>query len=451
MFKIDGISGKDVTSVFLLINMDKEPPVLTLSSDIFYADNESGDYTITGISDAGSRIMYGDNEEVVAGNDGKFAVSGNLDESQTSSVIMLCAQDFAENTSIPQTALVIKKISNTVTVNDSYAENSGSGEYSEGETVKIKAGERSGYKFSGWTTDDSVQFADSKSAETTFTMPSKAVTVTANWTKSSGGNGGGGGNVRYTVSFETNGGNDIASKTVTRNSVIKEPETPIKDGFDFEGWYTDKGLKTKYDFTEKVTKNFTLYAKWTEKDNGEWKNPFTDVKENDWFYDSVKYAYENDLMKGISNTEFAPDSDVTRAMFVTVIYRMENEPQTGKCAFTDVESGSYYENAVAWANENGIVSGISEECFAPNEPITREQMAAIIYRYAAFKGYDITTSSSTSYTDNDNISDYAKNAVIWAAEKSVMTGNTDGSFAPKANTTRAQVASVFMRMVENLK
>lgn len=451
MFKIDGISGKDVTSVFLLINMDKEPPVLTLSSDIFYADNESGDYTITGISDAGSRIMYGDNEEVVAGSDGKFAVSGKLYEGQTSSVIMLCAQDFAENTSTPQTALVIKKISNTVTVNDSCAENSGSGECSEGETVTIKAGERSGYKFSGWTTDDGVKFADSKSAETTFTMPGKAVTVTANWTKSSGGNGGGGGNVRYTVSFETNGGNDIASKTVTRNSVIKEPETPIKDGFDFEGWYTDKGLKTKYDFTEKVTKNFTLYAKWTEKDNGEWKNPFTDVKENDWFYDSVKYAYENDLMKGISNTEFAPDSDVTRAMFVTVIYRMENEPQTGKCAFTDVESGSYYENAVAWANENGIVSGISEECFAPNEPITREQMAAIIYRYAAFKGYDITTSSSTSYTDNDNISDYAKNAVIWAAEKSVMTGNTDGSFAPKANTTRAQAASVFMRMVENLK
>ena len=451
MFKIDGISGKDVTSVFLLINMDKEPPVLTLSSDIFYADNESGDYTITGISDAGSRIMYGDNEEVVAGSDGKFAVSGKLYESQTSGVIMLCAQDFTGNTSTPQTALVIKKISNTVTVNDSYAENSGSGEYSEGETVTIKAGERSGYKFSGWTTDDGVQFADSKSAETTFTMPSKAVTITANWTKSSGGSGDGGGNVRYTVSFETNGGNDIASKTVTKNSVIKEPELPIKDGFDFEGWYTDKELKTKYDFTEKVTKNFTLYAKWTEKDNGEWKNPFTDVKENDWFYDSVKYAYENDLMKGISNTEFAPDSEVTRAMFVTVIYRMENEPQTGKCAFTDVESGSYYENAVAWANENGIVSGISEECFAPNEPITREQMAAIIYRYAEFKGYDITTSSNTSYTDNDDISDYAKDAVIWAAEKSVMTGNTDGSFAPKANTTRAQVASVFMRMVENLK
>ena len=450
MFKVDGISGKDVTSVFLLINMDKEPPVLTLSSDIFYADCESGDYVITGISDAGSRIIYGDDEEVVAGSDGKFAISGKLYESQTSSVIMLCAQDFAENTSKPQTAIVTKKISNTVTINDSYAEDSGSGEYSEGETVTIKAGERSGYTFSGWTTDDGVQFADSKAAETTFTMPNKAVTVTANWTKSSGGNGGGG-TVRYTVLFETNGGNEIASQTVTRNSVIKEPTLPIKEGFDFEGWYTDKELKTKYDFSEKITKNFTLYAKWTEKDNDEWENPFTDVKKNDWFYDSVKYAYENDLMKGVSNTKFAPNSDVTRAMFVTVIYRMENEPQTGKCAFTDVESGSYYEKAVAWANENGIVSGISEECFAPNEPITREQMAAIIYRYAAFEGYDITTSGSTSYTDNDNISDYAKDAVIWAAEKSVMTGNTDGSFAPKANTTRAQVASVFMRMIENLK
>ncbi len=134
------------------------------------------------------------------------------------------------------------------------------------------------------------------------------------------------------------------------------------------------------------------------------EKPFTDVKENDWFYDSVKYAYENDLMKGISNTEFAPDSEVTRAMFVTVIYRMENEPQTENVLLLMLKAAAITKNAVAWANENGIVSGISEECFAPNEPITREQMAAIIYRYAAFKGYDITTSSNTSYTDNDDIS-----------------------------------------------
>lgn len=358
-----------------------------------------------------------------------------------------------------QTALVTKKTSNTVTVNESYAEISGSGEYSTGETVTIKAGERSGYTFSGWTSDDGIQLADAKAQETTFTMPDKAVTVTANWTKSGGSSGGGGGigTTRYTISFETNGGSKVANQTVTRNSVIKEPTAPTKENFDFDGWYSDKELKTKYDFSEKVTKSFTLYAKWTEKDNGgtapdgAWKNPFADIHKNDWFYDSVKYAYENDLMKGVSNTEFAPQNDITRAMFVTVLYRIENEPQADSCDFTDVERGSYYEKAVAWANATGIVSGVSKDRFAPNDPITREQMAAIIYRYATFKGYDITTSGSTAYTDNSDISDYANDAVIWAAEKSIMTGNTDGSFAPKANTTRAQAAAVFMRMPENLK
>ena len=459
MFKVDAVSGMGVTSVFLLVDMDKEPPVLTLSSDVFYADKETGEYTITGMADAGSRIVYGKNEEVLAGADGSFAVSGQL-ESETSAVIMLYAQDIAANTSLPQTALVTKKISNTVTVNESYAEVSGSGEYSTGETVTIKAGERSGYTFGGWTTDSGVQLADSKAAVTTFTMPDKAVTVTASWTKSGGGSGGGGGGsgaARYTVSFEANGGSKVASQTVTRNSVIKEPSIPVRNGFDFAGWYTDQELKTTYDFSEKVTKSFTLYAKWTEKDNGgttpdgEWKNPFADIHKNDWFYDSVKYAYENGLMKGVSNTEFAPQNDITRAMFVTVLYRIENEPQTAQAAFIDIESGSYYEKAVAWASNNGIVFGISENQFAPNDNITREQMAAMIYRYAAFKGYDITTSGSTAYTDNGDISDYAKDAVIWAAEKSIMTGNTDGSFAPKANTTRAQAAAVFMRILENLK
>ena len=386
MFKLDGISGNDVTSVFLLINMDKEPPVLTLSSDIFYADKETGEYTITGMADAGSRIVYGKNEEVLAGADGGFAVSGQLYEGETSAVIMLYAQDIAANTSSPQTAIVTKKTFNTVTVNESYAEVSGSGEYSNGETVTIKAGERSGYTFSGWTADSSVQLADSKAAETTFTMPDKDVTVTAGWTKSGSGSGGGGGGgtVRCTVSFETNGGSKVANQTVTRNSVMKEPTAPSKENFDFDGWYSDKELKTKYDFSEKVTKSFTLYAKWTEKNNGgtmpdgDWKNPFTDIRENDWFYDSVKYAYENDLMKGISDTEFAPSSDITRAMFVTVIYRMEKEPQTESCVFTDVERGSYYEKAVAWANANGIVSGISQECFAPS----RWQQSSIAMRHS---------------------------------------------------------------------
>lgn len=180
------------------------------------------------------------------------------------------------------------------------------------------------------------------------------------------------------------------------------------------------------------------------------KNPFVDVHENEWFFDAVKYAYENGLMNGVSDTEFAPSDDITRAMFVTVLYRIEKEPQTEASVFKDVENGSYYENAVGWANANGIVQGVSDTEFAPNERITREQMAAIVYRYAKFKGYDISAVGNMNYTDTENISDYAKDAIIWAAERAIMLGNSDGSFAPKANTTRAQAAAVFMRILENL-
>ena len=430
------VSGSDSSASFKVTRMDSNAEIPTENTENTFAIPEF----------EGSLMFKVD------------AVSGQLDESETSAVIMLYAQDIAANTSSPQMATVTKKISNTVTVNESYAEVSGSGEYSNGETVTIKAGERSGYTFGGWTTDSGVQLADSKAAVTTFTMPDKAVTVTANWTKSGGSSGGGGGSTtRYTVSFETNGGSGIGSIRVGKNETVAEPKKPLRANFEFDGWYTDKELKNRYDFSEKVTKSFTLYAKWTEKDNGgttpdgAWKNPFNDVDKDDWFYDSVRYANENGLMKGISNTEFAPENDITRAMFVTVLYRIENEPQTAAAAFIDIESGSYYEKAVAWASNNGIAFGISENQFAPDDNITREQMAAIIYRYATFKGYDITTSGSIAYTDNGDISDYARDAVAWAAEKSVMSGMADGSFAPKANTTRAQAAAVFMRIHENLK
>ena len=183
----------------------------------------------------------------------------------------------------------------------------------------------------------------------------------------------------------------------------------------------------------------------------EWENPFGDVKKKDWFYFSVKFAYDFGLMKGTTEMEFSPDSYVTRAMFVTIIYRMEKEPQAGGSVFVDVEIGGYYDKAVAWANANGIVSGVSKDRFAPNDPITREQMATILYRYANFKGYDIESNGNTAYTDSDSISDYAKNAVSWAAANLLMKGNDDGSFLPNANTTRAQAAAVFTRMIENLE
>ena len=187
------------------------------------------------------------------------------------------------------------------------------------------------------------------------------------------------------------------------------------------------------------------------KPDTEWENPFGDVKKRDWFYFSVKFAYDFGLMKGTTEMEFSPDSYVTRAMFVMIIYRMEKEPQAGGSVFVDVEIGGYYDRAVAWANANGIVSGVSKDRFAPNDPITREQMATILYRYADFKGYDIESNGNTAYSDSRSISGYARNAVSWAAANLLMKGNDDGSFLPNANATRAQAAAVFARMIENLE
>ena len=228
----------------------------------------------------------------------------------------------------------------------------------------------------------------------------------------------------------------------------------------------DGGIKTPYYhlvFADKKTKwTYRINAvtgsilKKKQKDikskpDIEWENPFGDVKKKDWFYFSVKFAYDFGLMKGTTEMEFSPDSFVTRAMFVMIIYRMEKEPQASGSVFVDVEIGGYYDRAVAWANANGIVSGVSKDRFAPNDPITREQMATILYRYADFKGYDIESNGNTAYSDSDSISGYARNAVSWAAANLLMKGNDDGSFLPNANTTRAQAAAVFTRMIENLE
>ncbi len=228
----------------------------------------------------------------------------------------------------------------------------------------------------------------------------------------------------------------------------------------------DGGIKTPYYhlvFADKKTKwTYRINAvtgsilKKKQKDikskpDIEWENPFGDVKKKDWFYFSVKFAYDFGLMKGTTEMEFSPDSFVTRAMFVMIIYRMEKEPQASGSVFVDVEIGGYYDRAVAWANANGIVSGVSKDRFAPNDPITREQMATILYRYADFKGYDIESNGNTAYSDSNSISGYARNAVSWAAANLLMKGNDDGSFLPNANTTRAQAAAVFTRMIENLE
>lgn len=179
--------------------------------------------------------------------------------------------------------------------------------------------------------------------------------------------------------------------------------------------------------------------------------PFVDVVGEDWFYDSVQYAYLKGMMNGVTETEFAPGISTTRGMITTILYRLEGEPEAGSSEFTDVEDGQYYAKAVAWAAANGIVTGYGDGTFGPNNSIVREQMAAILYRYAEYKGYDISARTDLSaYTDAAQISAYAVEAMQWAVAKGLLTGVTEQTLEANGNAVRAQIAAILNRFCENI-
>ncbi len=177
--------------------------------------------------------------------------------------------------------------------------------------------------------------------------------------------------------------------------------------------------------------------------------PFPDVTEGDWFYDAVRYAYETGLMDGVGDNLFAPNSQTTRAQLVTILYRLAGQPAvSGDLPFPDVESGTWYTDAVAWAAQNGIVNGVSDTEFAPGDDITREQLAAILYRYAAYQGYDVSQRADLSgFGDASSISGYAQEALSWAHAQDLVLGFEDGSLRPQGNANRAQIAAVLMRFL----
>lgn len=179
--------------------------------------------------------------------------------------------------------------------------------------------------------------------------------------------------------------------------------------------------------------------------------PFTDVREADWFYDDVVYAYENGLFSGTSDTTFSPNASMTRAMLVTVLYRLEGQPTvSGRSGFSDVKLNSYYEDAVTWAADNGIVNGTGATTFSPNANVTREQMAAILYRYAQYKQYGTTASAGLNgFSDAAKVSTYAKAPLSWAVAEKLVNGS-EGKLLPTGNAMRAQVAAILHRFVENV-
>ena len=175
---------------------------------------------------------------------------------------------------------------------------------------------------------------------------------------------------------------------------------------------------------------------------------FFDVPADAWYYEVIKTAYEKGLMNGISETEFAPNQSLTRGMFVTILYRLAGSPEvTVPSSFADIPASQYYANAVAWASANGIVNGVSADKFAPNNNITREQMATMIYRYATANNIEAANKGEITFSDSAKISEFAKGAVEWASSVGVLFGNSDGTFAPLRTATRAEAAAIFVRLL----
>ena len=316
---------------------------------------------------------------------------------------------------------------------------------------------------------------------------------------------------KYTVDFDTDGGSAVEDQTIRSGECAAKPTDPTKEGYVFGGWYKDSSLTTEFDFSQPITSDTTVYAKW-DKDTGAdpvippyfpafsgypvypvyplpviWPQPpvqttpavpaaptvpsapapaaapapasapahatetdgltFTDVPDNTDMYDIVKYVYDGDIMQGVSDTEFGPYGELTRGMIVTILYRIEGRPAADYSgAFEDVPVDAWFTAGVEWAAQSGIVLGYGDGRFAPDESVTREQLAAILYRYAGWKGCDVET-ADVAAADAGDISDWAAGAVGWAVGNGVITAS-EGELRPADNALRWEVASAVRALLE---
>ena len=283
------------------------------------------------------------------------------------------------------------------------------------------------------------------------------VSGTQDYVAPSSGSGSSSTNYNVNVNAATNGTVTADKKTAAKGTTVTITATPstgyVVDSVkvvDKDGKTVDVTAKDgKYSFVmpaSAVTVTATFKAE-TPAPSG---LPFVDVKSGDWFYGAVKYAYENGLMNGTGETIFAPNGTMNRAMIVTVLYRLEKSPAVTTAAkFTDVPAGQWYSDAVAWAAANNIVNGYDETTFGPMNAVTREQMAAILFRYEQYKGMDTVTleDNLAKFPDKDKISGYAVPALNWAVGQKVINGNADGTLDPTGTATRAQVAQIFTNLL----
>lgn len=345
------------------------------------------------------------------------------------------------------------------------------------ETQSVKAGKNvmlsgttlalTGYKFYGWTDGDIVYSAGDK-----ITMPEDNLTLYTVWVRDTGlakedekgntsGNtgdpdkqsersGGGGGKKEGTTMIGGGAGSGATGKYtivvngVTRSmaagSIVEDPTAP--EGYTFLGWYLDEGLTVPYANTG-VKENVSLYPMFRKNRT---RATLADIKGH-WAENYIGDMYEAYTVNGKSETVFDPDANITRAEFVQILYMMSAQTSDASENFTDVNVGDWFLPAVAWAVNNGVTAGTSEETFSPYANITREQMATMIYRYAtSHLGMDWKIAEETLFADNDLIADYAKYQVRWAKDKGIILGRPDGTFGPRDNATRAEAVAMLSRL-----
>lgn len=325
-----------------------------------------------------------------------------------------------------------------------------SGDYPEGTVINIAAAPSPGNVFNKWTSSAGGTFGNQTSSTTTFTMPAEAVTITATFNLIYDGS-----DISpiYSIRATAGTGGSISPsgiRTVTENKSITFTIT-ADQGYLIEDVLVDGmsvGAVNTYTFTA-VSANHTIEAKFVHDCPSK---PFTDVDTTQWYHEGIDYVLTSGLFNGTSATTFEPDSAMTRSMLVTVLHRLEGVPAASSGnPFADVAAGTWYTDAIAWAAENDIVKGYDADTFGPNDPITREQMAAVLYRYASYKGYNLTTSNDLdAFADAGDVSAWALAAMKWAVGEELITGVSSTSLDPAGNASRAQVATILMRFVENI-
>lgn len=340
-----------------------------------------------------------------------------------------------------------------------------------GHLASLPTASRSGYRLDGWYTK-----AEGGDKITTDTLFTENTTVYAQWSKKSSGGSSHSYDGYITIINPKNGEVSVSDDWAYEDDKITLTITP-DDGYEVDKIeiVDDEGDKidakkvddedNKYTFRMAncdvtVTVTFKEEGKTTEDtDKEEDKDDestettelnFTDVKESDWFYKGVAYVVDKGVMSGVSENQFDPSGKLTRAMMVQMLYNMEDRPACdAENAFIDVPVGQWYTDAVIWANDEKIVSGMGDGLFAPNMEITREQMVVMLYNYAKYKGYDVTASTDLSkFADNASVSTWAQPAMQWAVAEGYISGMGDNQLAPQGTATRAEIASVIMRFME---